>query len=78
MTTEQAAEFISKLTPGTEVYCGNFTTMVVTHVIKKCRYPRFIGYSKEQFEKTGKKHEISVFFSTLTNPHYGDRIQIIK
>jgi hypothetical protein len=49
-------------------------TLVVTEITDK----RVIGFSKERFDKTGKKETMSLEFTTIMNPHYNKNLQIIK
>jgi hypothetical protein len=73
MTTLEAIQLAGQIQIGT-ILKGRYQTMVVTKITKK----RVYGYDKRNFDKRGKKSEVSMCWDILLNPHYNKDIQIIN
>jgi len=73
MTNLEAIQLAGQIQIGS-ILKGRYQTMVVTRVSKK----RVYGYDKINFEKRGKKSEISMSWDVLLNPHYNKEIKVIE
>ena len=73
MTTLEAVQLAGQIQIGSQIV-GNYQTLVVTKITAK----RVYGYDKKWFDKSGKKSEAAMDFSTLLNPHYNKNIKVIN
>jgi hypothetical protein len=72
MTTLEQIKFAAAIQVGTEIKGHGNQILVVTSITEK----RVYGYSKYNFEKYGKKTEMSLEYSTITNPHYNKGLSL--
>lgn len=72
MTPLQQLQFAAKIQIGSEIK-GYGMVLIVTKISDKY----ITGYSKEQFEKTGKNVVLILNYSTIMNPHYNKNLSII-
>jgi len=73
MTNLEQIKFAAQIQIGKKIKGSHNMTLVVTKIGKK----RVYGYSEEYFLKTGQQREITLEFSTITNPHYNKNLLII-